>query len=447
VIEYADPKKIPPDSRSARTVRRLSTMLWQGVVAALLPGFVVCAVIFWLAGPNTQFLGWFTSSLAIQLGVLLGLLTALLLFVTARTVQMARHRRAMIVLAHLETVVRAGLPLAQTLRNWRDSESEGVARLLSRVAEALEDGAPIAEALVSARADLPWRVIDRLAAAERAGRIVPAITEVLAHERRRQQRDPVHWPFVKTYAIVLLMCVPGIIMVLSIFVMPKFQQIMKDFHQPPPASMMWVIAISRGVAPLVTTLGVILFLVAGQVAVEQLGRPNMRPWQLRHGLMRTMIGHLRWMLPIVGTLDRDRGMADVMGTVAEALEAHRPLHLAVAEAHQPHLNAVLAERVNQWGQGIAAGLSPGAAAARAGLPAIVSGMLGTKHPAPNVAGVCRFLERYYRSRFSRLETLIRESGVPILALCGGAAVVLVALAIFQPIIVLLQSVLTFKVRP
>jgi len=37
--------------------------------------------------------------------------------------------------------------------------------------------------------------------------------------------------------------------------------------------------------------------------------------------------------------------------------------------------------------------------------------------------------------------------VPILALCGGAAVVLVALAIFQPIIVLLQSVLTFKVRP
>jgi hypothetical protein len=69
------------------------------------------------------------------------------------------------------------------------------------------------------------------------------------------------------------------------------------------------------------------------------------------------------------------------------------------------------------------------------------------HPAPNVAAVCRFLERYYRSRFSRLETLLRESGVPLLALCGGAAVVLVALAVFQPIAVLLQSVMTFKVRP
>jgi type II secretory pathway component PulF len=267
-------------------------------------------------------------------------------------------------------------------------------------------------------------------------------------ERARRLRDPTHWPFVRTYALVLLILVPGIITILSIFVMPKFNQILKDFGMwPPPPAMRWVIALSQGVAPMIAAAGAILFLVAGQVAVEQFGAPSMRWWQARHGYFRTTIDRIRWIMPIVGRLDRDRGLADVMATVAEALEAQRPLNLAVAEAHQPHLNAVLAERVNEWGQGVAAGMSPGDAAARASLPSIVSGLLGTTRPAPNIAAVCRFLERYYRSRFSRLQLLLREATVPLLALFGGAAVVLVALAVFQPMIVLLERVATIQVRP
>lgn len=432
MIDYADPKRVPPESPPARAARRIATGIWQALVAVLLPGAVVVAVTFALAGP---------------IAGLFGLLATLLLFVTARSLQLVRQRHAMIVLAHIETVIRSGLPLVQTLRTWRMTESRPVSLLLGRVADALEDGAGVSDALLAARADLPWRVLDRLAAAERAGRLVPAISEVLAAERRRRMRDPTHWPFVKTYALALMIFVPGIITVISIFVMPKYQQILRDFRLPPPPMMRWVIALAQGIAPIIAAVGIILFMIAGQIAVAQLGRPSLRWRQLRHGFVRTMIDRARWVLPIVGAMDRDRGMADVMATIAEALDAQRPLVLAVAEAHQPHLNAVLAERVNEWGQWIAAGLSPGAAAAKAGLPRYVSGMLGTTRPTPNIAAVCHFLERYYRSRFSRAEALIRESGVPIVALLGGAAVVLVALSIFQPIVMLLDRVAVFKVRP
>jgi type II secretory pathway component PulF len=88
------------------------------------------------------------------------------------------------------------------------------------------------------------------------------------------------------------------------------------------------------------------------------------------------------------------------------------------------------------------GLALGEAARQAQLPVLMSGLLGTAHAPPDVVAVLRFLARYYAARFSRVVVLLREAAVPVLALGagGGGVVATIALAVFVPIVRLIDTV-------
>ncbi|MBC8109279.1 MAG: type II secretion system F family protein [Anaerolineae bacterium] len=231
---------------------------------------------------------------------------------------------------------------------------------------------------------------------------------------------------------------------LSIFVMPKYAHIMKDFQLPMPMVAKFLIAMTQSVAPVMAALGAVLFILASQVAINEFSSAAPRRWT---SVLRSLFDRVRWITPILGRLDRDRGLADVCLTVAEGLDAQRPMNAAVAEARQAHLNVVLRSRIKQWSDALERGLSPGEAAAAAKLPEMMSGMLGRERDVPNISATLHFLERYYRSRFSRLQLLLRESGVPILALLGGACVIIVALAVFTPMIAMVEHISLPVVRP
>ncbi|CAN5465894.1 N/A [soil metagenome] len=428
-FEYANPRQSPPERNNLDWLLKLATFIWQAFMGIILPASVGVSVGF-AASP--------------ALGVLMGLLTAILIFITARSSQLARRRRALIVLSHVDTTVRMNMPLPTTIRRWGEAETRKVSVLLSRVADHLERGEWVSEAMRRAEVDLPARVFDQLAAAESAGRLSHGIGQVLEEERIRRTSDPGRGRFVRVYSIILLVVIPSICALIAIFVMPRYAQIMKDFRIPMPVVAKWMIAITQSVSPILVALGVILFVLASQVAVAEITSITAHKWT---GIFRRVLDRLRWVTPIIGRMDRDRGMADVCQTVAEALDAQRPLDAAVAEAYQPHLNIVLAARVARWSNELARGLSPGEAAAAAHLPELVSGMLGRVRAVPNIATTLRFLEQYYRSRFSRLRVLLREAGLPLLALVGGLCVVFVALSIFTPMIALIEVVSLPQIRP
>jgi type II secretory pathway component PulF len=205
-----------------------------------------------------------------------------------------------------------------------------------------------------------------------------------------------------------------------------------------------IIAVADGLAPALAVVGILLFLRFGGDAFGEIVSRRSRRFH-RRGFVRTLLDHVRWVTPVLHALDRDRGMADVCLTIAEGLEQHRPLPAAVAEASQQHLNAVLAGRVNEWAQNLSDGMAVGAAARSAYLPSLVVGVLGSAREVPDVAAACRFLERYYRSRFSRTYILLHEIGVPLLAFAAGAVVLMIALAIFSPMNAMLDKLATLPV--
>jgi type II secretory pathway component PulF len=369
------------------------------------------------------------------MGLLFGLLTAVLIFTTARASQLARRRRALIVLSHIDTTLRMNLPIVPMLRRFAEAEARPVARMLNGAADQLARGAWLSEALDDSDVDLPRRTFDHLGAAERAGQLPRAIEQELCAQRARRAVDPSDRPFVRVYSIILLVMIPTVATVISIFVMPRYQQILKGFGIARPWVMQLLIELTSTIAPVLAALGVLLFILASQVAISEISRARPRRWTRA---IRGLIDRVRWVTPIVGRLDRDRGWADVCQTVADGLDAQRPLSAMAAEARQPHLNVMLARRVATWGDALAQGVAPGDAATAARFPELISGMLGRDRDVPDLPATLHFLARYYRSRFSRLQIVLRDSAIPLLALTGGAGVLLVALSLIAPIVAITE---------
>ena len=98
------------------------------------------------------------------------------------------------------------------------------------------------------------------------------------------------------------------------------------------------------------------------------------------------------------------------------------------------MNRHMQGRVRSWAEGAGAGHSPEDAARKAKMPAFLVGMLGTAKSLPDQSDVFIFLSRYYGSRFRRRQALLEGAIVPAVAIVMGLVVVAIALALFLPMI-------------
>ena len=92
------------------------------------------------------------------------------------------------------------------------------------------------------------------------------------------------------------------------------------------------------------------------------------------------------------------------------------------------------------GVGIDQGLGIAEAARAARLPKLVIGLFATSRGADQTRAAAEFLARYYRTRFSRTIVLLRNGIVPILTLLAACVVLFIAIALFSPLLSLIQSI-------
>jgi type II secretory pathway component PulF len=162
---------------------------------------------------------------------------------------------------------------------------------------------------------------------------------------------------------------------------------------------------------------------------------------MRAGMLVPRAGRDRafWWLPILHGLERDRGLADAFDLLDEALAIATPIDRAFAEAAGLRVNVVLRRRLERWAVAVASGMSLGDGARVASMPPLVTGMLTNVSATASAADVFGFLARYYRTRFSRTAALIEGAMVPVVVLIFGFFVACVALAMFMPLITLIQN--------
>lgn len=414
-------EKRPPVPKPKRRRDRLF-----GRFAALIDSVIWIVAAVWL-------LGLIAGALAVLFGPLpgyLGLFVALMLLPSiALAATSVRRRRVAAVLGYLEQAVRLNLPLAPALTAAARSERGATALRLRQVTSLLSAGESLTSALNEGMPETPSRALSLVHFAERNGRLPDVLDRLVKEDVSRARRTSGSLAFYNWYPLVLMFFIINVLVILLLFVMPKMRMIYQDFHLQLPTVTQWVMN------PAIETVAYTAFAFVVAFIVVLAGR---RTWQtFRPEAVelpgRAIKDRLLWVVPLARNLARDRGLADICQALADAISLGRPFDQALAEASLLDVNRVLRAQVQRWAGAAAGGLSPADSARAVGMPRLVVGLLATARGASDTVEVCRFLSRYYASRFSRAMALLYGAYVPGVVLLMGVIVALIALSLFLPI--------------
>ena len=410
------------------------------IFGVVVPGFlrVIIEIFAWSVA------GFFAlvilgGCLAMGWGPVFGWLSPLavvfLFFLGLQITRTMRRRRGLMALGYVEQAVRLNLPLPRMLEAAERSESPRLRRRLERVRYRLAQGFPIAQALSEGVPEIPTRTVAAVHAAEAVGRLREGLRRVLDDERATAARTIGRVDVYRTYPMLMILAIASMISLISIFVMPKYEQIFKDFGLRLPPITVNTIRIAGELAPIVLVVSAVVVLAwIGGLIWEAV-----HPRSLRDALSTGLLDRLRWCLPFWHGMQRDEGLGQVCALMADGLSAGMPAGRTLATATHLRINTVLRRRVRDWAAYVETGETLAAGAASAGLPRLITSMLSTGRGADGARGVFQFLARYYRSRFSRAALLVEAAVVPATVLFFAAIVACVALSLFLPMVSMIDS--------
>ena len=417
-LDYANAGKRGWASRGQRARGPVGEAVYQVAMA------IGWAGIAWLAVAIALGVMYAVAGAVLVLpGVLTFVLFAALLASGARAL---RRRRAAAVLGYLDQAVRLNQPFDRLLAAAARGETGRLQRRLQDLYLAISGGMTLVDAVAAAVPEVPARTLGRLAYAESTGRLASALRRLgRGGDAGDAQRSEDH-AFAVWYPPLVLMVVAGVVAVLSLFVMPKFQQIFADFRVPLPQLTLWLIdALNWALVLAIVMVAVVLVGAGGRLREAVEG--ERRSWLLQRGR-----DPLLWRLPVVGQPHRDRNHADLCDALADAVEQGFPLAVALDRAQRLDLNGVLLQRTSVWFGGLTQGLDAGEAARAARMPPLLTGMLTTATGA-DAAAALRFAARFYAARSAARRAVLASAYVPLVTLALGLIVGLVAVSLFLPI--------------
>ena len=383
-------------------------------------------------------LGLLGMLIALVISPLLGYLSPLggllVLVALALLVRSVRRSRALIAVNYLEQAARLNLPLPAMLAAAESAEHGRMRRRLHHLRIALESGIPVSVSLRIYAPGIPARVVGLVECGEHLGRLPQTLTRVIHQQRPNTDRNTMNGIMLRWYPIAMLACVILTAAAVNVFVFPKLMAIFKDFHEPLPPLTRATIAVSNHIALPVIVIGIFALAgFCGRMLSELLPFPR-----FRFGLLKGVVDRLTWITPVLRNAVRSRGLADLCHVMADAMEIGQPMDRALSEAADAMPNRVLEKRVRRWSEHLTSGALPADAARRAGMPALLVGMLGTTRDTAAAKDVFGFLARYYENRSGAAAAFMQAAAVPAMVAVLAAIVAVIALSVFLPLIQLID---------
>jgi type II secretory pathway component PulF len=345
-----------------------------------------------------------------------------------------RRRVALSIFSYLEQSIRISAPLPTFLAAAARSERGRLAARLRELRQFTENGVPLSQAIENSIPEINEREIGLIAVAELTGRLHSVLVRLVTDIQPPPANEDYDPGFVVSYSIMMVIVMTLAATILVAFVLPKYKDILHDFHLALPPLSAHVFTITTRAAPVMCVLllvALILWLIRGI-------------WTLLRGSASTSRERLNIytqagsMLPWFGASLRDRSLADVSRVLADGIEAGWPADAAMGQARQLALVPPVHAAVRQWADQVNAGSSLSEGARNARLPNLFVGILSAAGDEP--APALDFLARYYADRFSRLRILLRGALVPVAVLFFAGCVTAIALSMFLPLIAMINHV-------
>ena len=321
------------------------------------------------------------------------------------------------------TLVRAGLPIEESLHALTEQSESGRARkILAAVRTKVREGQPLAQALGDFPGSFPPLYRHLVEAGEQSGKL-PVILERLAdYTEQRQALTQKVWVAFLYPALVSIVAV-AIVGGLLVYVVPQIAQVFVDSGAPLPWATRTLIAISH-----IAKKGGVLW-PAGALAVVLIGQ-----WLLRKRERRVAWQRVLLRVPLLGRLIRSLNAARLASTLGILTSSGIPLLAALDTALHVVTNLPMQMAVEEAKRQVREGGSLGRSLGRAKLfPPLVIHLISSGEASGSLdtmlARAAEAQTRELESFVTALTSLIE----PVLILVMGGMVLFIVLAILLPI--------------
>jgi MSHA biogenesis protein MshG len=322
----------------------------------------------------------------------------------------------------MHTLIRAGVPILQALSGLRDSATNaGFARMLVQLREGLDSGRELSIAMADTGAFSTF-YLSMVRIGEMTGRLDAMFMRLFEHlnfekEMRAKIKAALRYPMFVVIALA------GALGVINWMVIPAFAKVFNSFNTQLPLMTRVLIGFSEFcVNYWWLVIGGLLALILSVRAV--LGTEGGRLYWHRQKMS----------LPIVGGIIRKATLARFARSFSMALSSGLPVIQAFSVVSQVVDNAYIAAKLEDMRRGVERGESilQTAAAARVFTP-IVLQMIAVGEESGSIDELLlEIAEMYEREVDYELDNLSARIE-PLLIVCLGAMVLVMALGIFLPI--------------
>lgn len=333
----------------------------------------------------------------------------------------------------LSTLQDAGLPILRSLQILEDQQKPGKLKgILGSVAEDVEGGATLSEAFSKHPKAFNRLYVNMVAAGETGG-VLDQILQRLAEFMEKAQRLKRKVIGAMVYPVVVITFAVGIVTMIMIKVVPKFEEIFKDFDVELPALTVKLMDVSRWVAP--PTNGwawIALSPVAMIIFIKLLRQSSGGRYAVDIAMMKT---------PILGQIVSKTGVARFARTLGTLINAGVPILEAINITKETSGNEVFARALESIHGAIREGdsFANPLRASRVVDPIVVN-MVDVGEETGDLDKMLLKVADNYDEEVDTLVGSLLSLLEPIMVVILGGIVGFIVIALFLPLVTLINSV-------
>jgi type II secretory pathway component PulF len=343
------------------------------------------------------------------------------------------------IVSRLAMITRMNLPLGKALHAAAIGESGRIKQTLRGLGQRIGEGVPVSEALEAVLRGCPTQLIATLRRAESCGQLANALDQqahMITSLMDLHFRSTAHVRHAVVYALVMLLLCGVMVFGMVIFLIPKFKDIFLDFDVRLPAVTMTLLNMVDWFALHAFGIVVVVMLICLGMALFAL-------ITRRIGCARTgsrILAMIRSWFPMTKSLDYGLGMAKAIR--AMGLEIRSGVPNVFAESSSAVLSETnsLRTRLDAFSNGIKKGIAPHAAAQDAELGEVFVCALRMVERGEDPERVLNYAADYHETMANRWWHALAAMSGPLVTVAMGFMVGFVALALFMPLIALIDSV-------
>lgn len=342
----------------------------------------------------------------------------------------ASRRQVNAFMRELIMLLEAGTPILKSLKTLQGRARGGMRAIIADITDFVEQGNPLWQALERHPREFTTVDVNLVKASEASGNLVPVLQRIVEYRERREMLvKRVRGAMV--YPVILLVVALGVFALITQFVIPQFKSIFEKLGQNLPPSTQNLLRLADFIS---ATWWIFLAAVLVLAVLYVILRRFSPMWRMRLD---------RWKLriPVVGPILKSYAIVQLTRSLALLLRSGLSMMTTLDLTRNTIQNRAVANVVAQVHESVerGAGIEPPLRDNSGVIPPVVTDMLVTGEESGQLDRIAEQIAEQYQEDVNIRVATIGEALVPIVTVFIGLIVGGLAVALFYPLINMVQS--------